>query len=89
MNVKVVLSVVELCFIFTINANIIEDYCWRDYEGIIPPDAYKAGIDRYRKPIYIGQVLFENKLIPGKIHHNTKEIHIQFTKAYVRNEGIK
>ncbi|KAF2904657.1 hypothetical protein ILUMI_01512 [Ignelater luminosus] len=88
MNVKGVLSVV-LCFIFTINADFVEDYCWRDYDGVIPSDAFKAGIDRDGKPIYIGQVLFEDKLIPGKIHHDSNDIHIEFHKARVLNETIK
>lgn len=50
---------------------------------------FKAGIDRNGKPIYIGQVLFQNKLIPGKIHANTNEIHIEFYRAYTINETIK
>ncbi|KAF2901241.1 hypothetical protein ILUMI_04945 [Ignelater luminosus] len=89
MNTKVVLSVV-LCFIFTINADFVEDYCWRDYDGVIPSDAFKAGIDRDAKPIYIGQVLFGDKLIPGKIHHGTNEIHIEYdVTAHRINETIK
>ncbi|KAF5285928.1 hypothetical protein FQA39_LY04389 [Lamprigera yunnana] len=69
--------------------NFIEDYCWRDYNGQIPRDALKCGKDKNEKPIYVGQVLYENKLIPGKIHENDPKIHFEFYKAYTANETIK
>lgn len=41
-------------------------------------------------PIYIGQVLFEDKLIPGKIHHGTNQIHIEYdVTVHTINETIK
>lgn len=55
----------------------------------MPMDAFKAGKDRNGKAIYIGQVLFDNKLIPGKIHENDEFIHFEFYKAYKANETIK
>jgi len=69
--------------------NFIEDYCWRDYDGIIPQDALKGGTDKQGRPIYVGQVLYENKLIPGKIHENDDKIHFEYYQAYSANETIK
>ncbi|KAF5284896.1 hypothetical protein FQR65_LT13372 [Abscondita terminalis] len=70
-------------------SNFVEDYCWRDYDGDIPYDALKCGTDRAGDPIYVGQVLYENKLIPGKIHKNEAKIHFEFYRAYTANETIK
>ncbi|KAF2904662.1 hypothetical protein ILUMI_01517 [Ignelater luminosus] len=89
MNFLRMLLFVLLIGLATVNGSFIEDYCWRDYNGIAPFDAFKAGIDRDGKPIYIGQVLFQNKLIPGKIHENANAIHIEFYRAYTINETIK
>lgn len=87
-----VLSVLVVC-LFYINgkgyAHFIEDYCWRDYEGVVPPDALKAGKARDGSPIYVGQTLYDGKLIPGKIHENANEIHIEFHTAHNLTENIK
>ncbi|KAK5641070.1 hypothetical protein RI129_009617 [Pyrocoelia pectoralis] len=77
------------CISFVYSENYIEDYCWRDYNGEIPTDAFRCGSDRDGDPIYVGQVLYENKLVPGKIHHNDPKIHFEFYKAYTANETIK
>ncbi|KAF2880239.1 hypothetical protein ILUMI_25933 [Ignelater luminosus] len=66
-----------------------EDYCWRDYDGVIPSDAFKAGLDKNQRPIYIGQVLYQNKLVPGSIYENKNEIHFEFGKAYTETKNIK
>ncbi|KAK4874764.1 hypothetical protein RN001_014124 [Aquatica leii] len=76
-------------FVGVHSQNFVEDYCWRDYNGEIPHDALKCGTDRAKKAIYVGQVLYENKLIPGKIHENDANIHFEFYRAYTANETIK
>lgn len=92
MHLSEIVLVVAVCLL-SICANsygsFVEDYCWRDYDGIIPSDALKAGTDRKGRPIYIGQTLYDNKLIPGKIHENVNEIHIEFYEAFLINETIK
>lgn len=60
------------------SATIIEDYCWRDYDGTIPSDAFPAGLDRNGFPMYIGQTLYENKIIPGKILQNDTNIYVEW-----------
>ena len=87
MKLHIVFLIYYITYVYS--ENFIEDYCWRDYNGIIPTDAYPCGTDRKGKPIYVGQVLYENKLIPGKIHHNDPNIHYEFYKAYTANETIK
>lgn len=65
------------------------DYCWRDYDGVTPSDAFKAGFDKNQKPVYIGQVLYNNKLVPGNIYENINEIHFEFGSAYAETKNIK
>ena len=43
-------------------------YYWRDFDGSIPEDALPGGKDINNKPIYIGQALSGNLLIPAKIY---------------------
>ncbi|KAB0793986.1 hypothetical protein PPYR_13606 [Photinus pyralis] len=79
-----------VCYLTCVNSeNYIEDYCWRDYNGETPLDAYKCGTDRNGDPIYVGQALFENKLIPGKIHYGDTKVHFEFYRAYTANESVK
>lgn len=54
------------------------DYYWRDYRGVLPKDAFRAGIDELGRPIYFGQVLFEEKLIPGKIYENDPNVYFDW-----------
>ncbi|XP_030765224.1 uncharacterized protein LOC115889388 [Sitophilus oryzae] len=53
------------------NPNI--DYCWRDYHGRTPPDAYSPGIDVNGLKIYVGQTfiverpgVYPTAIRPGK-----------------------
>ncbi|KAF5292709.1 hypothetical protein FQR65_LT11177 [Abscondita terminalis] len=74
----------------TTAAPYLEEYCWRDFEGIVPTDAFLAGVDAVGKQIYIGQVLFEDKLEPGKIYKNDKNIYFEMgNKEIVLNENVK
>ncbi|KAF2895657.1 hypothetical protein ILUMI_10516 [Ignelater luminosus] len=56
----------------------VEGYYWRDFEGIIPEDALPGGLDRNGRPIYIGQVLFESKLIPGKLYEHDPNVYYEW-----------
>ncbi|KAF5299428.1 hypothetical protein FQA39_LY11574 [Lamprigera yunnana] len=70
--------------------HLIEDYCWRDYNGVIPSDAFSAGLDRNGKPIYVGQILFQGKLITGIILSDSKEIYFDWLwKEHSRTKNIK
>ncbi|KAF2897898.1 hypothetical protein ILUMI_08277, partial [Ignelater luminosus] len=42
-------------------------YYWRDYIGVIPPDAIEGGTDGDGNPTYIGQVYIPNKILPAVI----------------------
>ncbi|KAF2897977.1 hypothetical protein ILUMI_08198 [Ignelater luminosus] len=87
-----ILCIGILCWISTNNisyGHITDDYCWRDYDGVAPSDALRGGTDRTGRPIYIGQALYDKKLIPGKIHENATEIHIEFFNVHVINESLK
>ena len=52
------------------NYNTILGYYWREYTGVIPDDAVEGGQAANGLPIYIGQVLYADKLIPAKIYSN-------------------
>lgn len=54
----------------------LELYYWREYKGRTPEDAYVVGNQQNAKPMYFGQVLYQNKIEAGKINHNTKAIYI-------------
>ncbi|KAF5292707.1 hypothetical protein FQR65_LT11175 [Abscondita terminalis] len=60
-------------------------YYWRDYEGIIPCDAYPSGLDSSGRNIYVGQVLHGNKLIPGKIYEGDPNIYFQYRQAALQS----
>ncbi|KAB0792200.1 hypothetical protein PPYR_14159 [Photinus pyralis] len=65
-------------------------YYWRDYDGFIPPDAFVAARDDYGNPIYIGQVLHSDKLIPAKILHNDRAAYYELdNKEYEKKENVK
>ncbi|KAB0792202.1 hypothetical protein PPYR_14161 [Photinus pyralis] len=68
----------------------ITGYYWRDYNGVVPPDAFIATRDDYNNPIYIGQVLHSDKLIPAKILHNDKAAYYEFgDKEHEKKENVK
>lgn len=65
-------------------------YSWRDYYGEVPHDAILTGLDKNQKPMYLGQVLYENKIIPGKIVEGDKNIKIEyFNREYTLSENVK
>ncbi|KAK5640391.1 hypothetical protein RI129_011202 [Pyrocoelia pectoralis] len=67
-----------ICTIFFVGGGDACGYYWREFDGIIPPDALPAGLDVYNKPIYIGQALYENLLIPAKIYHNDNTAYFEY-----------
>ncbi|KAK4873834.1 hypothetical protein RN001_013194 [Aquatica leii] len=67
-----------------------EAYYWRDYDGIIPPDAYMVGKHIENEPIYIVQVLHKTLLIPGRLDHTLKNAVYEYaTTAWSTNKNIK
>ncbi|KAF5292708.1 hypothetical protein FQR65_LT11176 [Abscondita terminalis] len=67
-----------------------EVYYWRDFDGVVPNDALPAGLDPRGRPTYIGQVLYGNKLIPGKIYENDPHVYFQYKQqALQEDENIK
>ncbi|KAF5302558.1 hypothetical protein FQR65_LT00930 [Abscondita terminalis] len=76
--------------IYVETKNFAEDYCWRDFNGVAPIDAFSAGADKNGKPIYVGQVLYEDKLINGKILSNKKVIYFDWLwKEHSRDKNVK
>ncbi|KAF2895668.1 hypothetical protein ILUMI_10527 [Ignelater luminosus] len=74
---NLVLILISIHFINGVKTHI-EGYYWRDFEGIIPEDALPGGLDRNGLPIYIAQVLFENKLIPGELYENDPNVYYEW-----------
>ncbi|KAF2888227.1 hypothetical protein ILUMI_17947 [Ignelater luminosus] len=46
-----------------------EGYYWKDYAGLIPDDAYQAGLDHNGRPIFIGQTIHADYLVTVKLYH--------------------
>ncbi|KAB0794042.1 hypothetical protein PPYR_13662 [Photinus pyralis] len=70
--------------------HFVDDYCWRDFVGIIPSDAFKAGVDKSGNPLYIGQVLFDEKLINGKIFTDSDYVYFNwFFREHSKNKNGK
>ncbi|KAK4874551.1 hypothetical protein RN001_013911 [Aquatica leii] len=81
---------VILCIIHAETKYFAEDYCWRDFNGAIPSDAFPAGVDKNGKPIYVGQVLFQDKLINGQIFSDKNVIYFDWLwKEYSSDKNIK
>ncbi|KAF2879584.1 hypothetical protein ILUMI_26583 [Ignelater luminosus] len=67
-----------------------EDYCWRDYNGVVPSDAFEAGFDKDGKTLYIGQVFHEKIIVPGKIYAGDKNVYFEyFSVEYTSAQNIK
>ncbi|KAF2895658.1 hypothetical protein ILUMI_10517 [Ignelater luminosus] len=79
MEKRTLLYLFLLCFVYTLDAkSYIEDYCWRDYDGTIPTDAMAHGLDSQGKPVYVGQALYQDKLIPGQIYTNDRNVYFEW-----------
>ncbi|KAF2879582.1 hypothetical protein ILUMI_26581 [Ignelater luminosus] len=88
-----VLSVfANICLLFKTGhtRSYTEVYSWRDYYGEVPHDAIFAGFDKSHKPLYLGQVLYKDNIIAGKIIEGDENIHVEyFDVEYTLNKNVK
>ncbi|KAF2905679.1 hypothetical protein ILUMI_00500, partial [Ignelater luminosus] len=91
MENRILIYLFLVSFVYTLNAkSYFEDYCWREYDGNLPSDAAAFGLDSRGKPVYIGQVLYEGKLIPGQIYTNDRNIYFEWKEnAIATYENVK
>lgn len=69
---------------------LLLDYHWRDYFGKTPKDALIAGKDLQNNNLYIGQVLYQDKLIVGKISKGDRKIYFEFLDVeYSTDKHVK
>ncbi|KAB0798292.1 hypothetical protein PPYR_09285 [Photinus pyralis] len=72
------------------SAHHTEDYCWRDYEGVLPADAFSAFRDLQTEPLYFGQTAHQNITIPGKLLQSRKKLFYEFySKEYQVDQNVK
>lgn len=62
---------------------------WRDFEGSIPNDALKGGVDIIGQPIFIGQVLYKQMLIATKIYSNSQGYFGLYGKEHDGTKNLK
>jgi len=88
---KVCLVLLILVFSIAVSRGVEIDYYWKDYNGIIPSDAFQAGVDVNGKPIYVGQGFFLNTgLLPGTLHPGSTNIRITAAfKVFSTNKNVK
>ncbi|KAB0792406.1 hypothetical protein PPYR_14365 [Photinus pyralis] len=76
--------------IFLAHASSATGYFWRDFDGFVPPDAFVAARDEYNNPIYIGQALHKDYLVPAKILHNDRAAYYEYGGwAYETKDNLK
>jgi len=90
-KMKVCLILLILVFSIAVSRGVEIDYYWKDYNGIIPSDAFQAGVDGNGKPIYVGQGFFLNTgLLPGTLHPGSTNIKITAVKrVFSTNKNVK
>ncbi|KAK4874549.1 hypothetical protein RN001_013909 [Aquatica leii] len=64
-------------------------YYWRDYDGIVPKDAIVGGEDSNGDPIYIGQILYIDKLLVAKIYSYDRNAYYTWGIELSSRENIK
>ncbi|XP_044271138.1 uncharacterized protein LOC123015468 [Tribolium madens] len=70
--------------------NTIVDYYWRDYTGVVPPDAIIGGNDINGRPTYIGQGFYSKAgLLPGTIYPGKSEIKLPYNGLVLSTIGVK
>lgn len=62
-----------------------KDYYWREYNGVIPEDAFPGGADMGGNPTYIGQTFFPSKTIltPTIIERGQKNASINISNERI------
>ncbi|KAF5302554.1 hypothetical protein FQR65_LT00926 [Abscondita terminalis] len=70
-------------------ALISEEYHWKEYRGEIPEDAVPGGVSVNGQPIYIGQVLYADKLLPAKIYKNDDKAYFAWNMELKTSTNIK
>ena len=72
-------------------ANIISDYYWRPYHGVVPHDALPGGRDAAGNVTYIGQVLlgFRNGVIPATITPGEKSAVAPYYGRYENDKFVQ
>ncbi|KAF2879586.1 hypothetical protein ILUMI_26585 [Ignelater luminosus] len=76
--IKLLIPICILLYVSVEAKQYTDDYCWRDYNGVVPLDAFEAGFDKDGKILYIGQVLHEKIVVPGKIYDGDKNAYFEF-----------
>ncbi|KAF5299434.1 hypothetical protein FQA39_LY11580 [Lamprigera yunnana] len=77
------------CVFQTSIALVTEGYYWKDFKGEVPDDAIKGGKSANGEPIYIGQVLHYDKLLPAKILTNDNKAYFAWNAEQSTTENIK
>ncbi|KAF5302555.1 hypothetical protein FQR65_LT00927 [Abscondita terminalis] len=86
---NLVFIILFVCIIKKTIGKIDDGYYWRDYDGVIPRDALAGGLDENGEPIYIGQVLYYDKLLPAKIYPYDKNAYYTWGTEYSTRENVK
>ncbi|KAF5302552.1 hypothetical protein FQR65_LT00924 [Abscondita terminalis] len=68
---------------------VTEDYHWKEYRGEVPKDAVPGGTSLNGQPIYIGQVLYADKLLPAKIYQNDDKAYFAWNTEQKASTNIK
>ena len=72
-----------------VGPNVADGYYWRIFNGQIPSDALIAGKDKDGLPIYIGQVLYNDKLLPAKIYTNDRLAYFAWNSEQSTDKNVK
>ncbi|KAK4874547.1 hypothetical protein RN001_013907 [Aquatica leii] len=68
---------------------ITEEYYWKEFRGEVPEDAIEGGKSVNGQPIYIGQVLYFDKLLPAKIYKNDDKAYFAWNHEQSTTNNIK
>ncbi|KAF5299431.1 hypothetical protein FQA39_LY11577 [Lamprigera yunnana] len=87
--IKFVSGFILILAFFVLESQADVGYYWRDYSGIIPMDAFPAGQNENGENIYIGQVLYFDKLLPAKIYRGDRKAYYTWGIEYSTAENVK
>ncbi|KAK4874546.1 hypothetical protein RN001_013906 [Aquatica leii] len=90
MYIKFVLACAIFLYVHRFSdALIINGYYWRVFDGEIPHDAVIAGSDVNGLPVYIGQILYGDKLLPAKIYYNDNKAYFAWGTEQSSDSNVK